>query len=628
MLLTITNGPTWPNLRPIRNGTLDIRPSFRQADGTSTTIGLYQGVLDVTTNTWLTKDGAAFRVPGGEKGSIEPPRLDCVERLYDRDGMMIEQNFSMYAVIESGAANNYSFDYRTAPKGLKLVDSLPLTLQNAQDATTAATNAAASASASEKLLLAAANILRFTTAAEREAVSPVAGTYSFTTATGEYHRRENGVWVLRGNTTRSIATITAIAGNKLSISYTDGSTPSEFPLPPGPKGDSVKGDPGVRGPAGLNRIAIGTTLVKGAVYYWSGTVDKILRPQDQERALSGIGIVDKYGDLCPVGSVVEVDGLGYVKDTDYYVESADANGRNLAVVPNHFPDSLLPSSARAYIYAGRTMDRGDGKGVIMLFAGTALVAPGAKAAVALWTDFSDIAYLATPTLQQMARDIDSDTGGLGINKIYTETDSGVLAGVTAPSPTSRLVNGVTKTTFLQDVYYNGAHTRRPGGWGIAGDNDYLWTLAIADAAQMGFGLTWGQTATALFRAIFYGNATNVDYLLIQSATITGAGATAAINGTTLQQGNISVVPSKAYMNLRLNVEGKVVKVKLAAYDANKTLANQGQTELALPWSATYTHTANFPLGTPEFTGTNGSVRLVMASQSGDPRIPAEYKRPT
>lgn len=48
-------------------------------------------------------------------------------------------------------------------------------------------------------VLAANNTRRYATSAERNADAAPDGTWAFTSGTGEYHRRENGAWALRGN---------------------------------------------------------------------------------------------------------------------------------------------------------------------------------------------------------------------------------------------------------------------------------------------------------------------------------------------------------------------------------------------------------------------------------------------
>ena len=372
-------------------------------------------------------------------------------------------------------------------------------------------------------------------------------------------------------------------------------------------------------PPGL--LEAGTTLTKGGAYFRFGAAWQLLTPASHERAEGVVGVVDRNGNLIADGNSVDVTGLGFTNGASYYVENANAQGGNLAATPSPLTAALMPTATRSFLSVGTVVNVA-GR-TLLVFRMQANINPAAKFNAIRTTVFADVAYNATPTLTQVNRLIDTTAGDLSKNKLIADGDVDASPGFLETSPISRVIGGVTKTVFLQDVGFGGLHARIPEGWENLGAGDFLLTMANQDNDNVGGGPCWGTSAGLINRVVFYGGGGLVDYYLMLTSTVSGA----TVTDTALTQLNFDSagVNKLRYFHVRMNISAdrKTITFKTWGRNTAKPQERQAEDEPAAP-QITYVSPTPFPIGGVGWAFSNGYVRRVMASYSADPAIKAAF----
>jgi hypothetical protein len=119
---------------------------------------------------------------------------------------------------------------------------------------------------------------------------------------------------------------------------------------------SLRGQPGAPGKPGL--IAAGTSLAKGVLHYYTGTVWTPAKPEAHELLLNATAIPDRVGDLIATGNLVDVTGLGFASGRNYYLTTPDSNGRNLTAIPIPATAPLLPTATASLCTVGQVVTQG------------------------------------------------------------------------------------------------------------------------------------------------------------------------------------------------------------------------------------------------------------------------------
>lgn len=374
----------------------------------------------------------------------------------------------------------------------------------------------------------------------------------------------------------------------------------------GAKGDTIK--PGV--------LANVPTATPGTVVYFDATSNtwKLLSRLSATNGLGAVAMVDADKDLIGPGNTVKLPA-GFSVGSSYYVEFPDANGKNLAVLPNPVPAGLFPTPSNSFFFVGTVTPTPTGN--VMLFNFEPSVEETAVPLALKWTNFADWTYGAVPTVAQVKTVF--EVGGASTTDfgLYADGDANTDAGLMA-SPVAKTVGGVPKNVFLQDRGYGGVHGKTFAEWPTSiQSGEFALILETLAGDQAAGGFFFAGTATSFKTVRLYGD--NLGYMAFQTGTI----ANGAVSYVDYKTGFNTTGHQSKYVILVVNIDVDTLKVWYWEYDSTKSMARQRENMPATP-TATYVNPTPFPAGSAGYIFQNARVRYIMASYSPNPAVPAPF----